>query len=98
MFWLQIVATKLPKPETQSLFHPTRKWRWDFSWNDRMIAVEIQGGTWIFGRHTRPKGIENDCRKKNEATLLGWKVFEFTTDMVKSGEALETIKKALKMP
>jgi very-short-patch-repair endonuclease len=67
-------------------------WRFDFAWVDRKIAVEIEGGTWSGGRHTRGKGFEEDCRKYNAATLHGWQVYRFTSSQVKSGEAVKFIK------
>jgi len=63
-------------------FHPDRGWRFDFAWQREVVAVELDGGTWMQGRHTRGDGYRNDCEKRNEATLLGWAVFHFTTDML----------------
>ena len=60
-----------------------------------IIVVEVEGGTWAKGRHTRGKGFENDCRKYNSAALLGYRVLRFTTNMVNSGEALKVIKEVL---
>jgi very-short-patch-repair endonuclease len=67
-------------------------WRFDFAWVDRKIAVEIEGGTWSGGRHTRGKGFEEDCRKYNAATFHGWQVYRFTSSQVNSGEAVKFIK------
>ena len=55
-----------------------RRWRFDFAWPDRMLAVEIDGGAFSGGRHTRGAGFSEDCRKLNAATLLGWRVLRFT--------------------
>lgn len=54
-----------------------RRWRFDFAWPDRMLAVEIDGGAFSGGRHTRGAGFSEDCRKLNAATLLGWRVLRF---------------------
>ncbi len=75
-------------------FHPVRKWRFDFIVG-KDIAIEVEGGTWNGGRHTRGKAFEGDCTKYNTATLFGWRVFRFTTDMVKRGEAIDFIERAL---
>ena len=80
---------------TEFRFHPPRRFRWDFAWPERMLAVEVDGGTWSGGRHTRGAGFEADCRKINLGILAGWRVLRFTTDMVQSGEALTMIKGAL---
>ena len=75
-------------------------WRFDFSWPDKRLAVEIDGGTWTQGRqqgrHTRGAGYADGCRKTNAATLLGWRVLRFTSDMVSSGEAARVTIEALK--
>ena len=34
--------------------------------------------------------------KYNAAALLGWRVLRFTTDMVSSGIAIDTVKEAIK--
>lgn len=83
-------------PEREYVFHPERKWRFDFAWPKHKIAVEIDGGT-KFGKsyHSKGQGYVNDCRKANEACLLEWLVFRFTTDMVHSGEAIDMMRKAI---
>ena len=82
--------------ERETRFHKTRRWRFDFSWPDKMIALEIDGGTWVRGRHSRGTGARADAEKQNEANLLGWTVYRATTDTVKDGTALQTIERALK--
>lgn len=47
-----------------------------------MIALEVEGGTWIGGRHINPIGFERDCEKYNEATRMGWKVFRVVPKML----------------
>jgi len=86
-FLLHLKGLKLPEPVLELRFHPTRKWRFDCAWPDRLLAVEVDGGTGLYGRHNRPQGYENDCEKLNEAIALGWKVLRFTGRQVKSGEA-----------
>lgn len=81
---------------TELKFCKTRQWRFDIAWTQHMIAVEAEGGTWTQGRHTSGKGFEQDCEKYNTATLLGWKVFRFTSNQIKSGSAIQTILQALK--
>jgi very-short-patch-repair endonuclease len=91
----QMRALKFPCPERQLRFHPTRRWKFDFAWPNQKLAVEVDGGTWTHGGHSRGKGFENDCYKINEAQLMGWRVYRFTCDMVTNGEALDVIKRAL---
>jgi very-short-patch-repair endonuclease len=82
----------LPKPTTEFIFHPERKWRFDYCWEDRKIALELEGGAFIRGRHTRPKGFTEDIVKYNEAQKCGWMVFRVTSEQVKSGYCLELLK------
>lgn len=78
-------------------FDMERKWKFDFAIPSEALGIEVEGGTWSGGRHTRGKGYERDCQKYNAATLHGWKVLRFTTEMVKSGEAIDTIRRVLKI-
>ncbi|MAF80093.1 hypothetical protein CL629_03385 [bacterium] len=68
----------MPQPTREYRFHPTRKWRFDFAWVEEKIAVEVEGGIWNSGRHSRGYGMEADMEKYNEATSLGWKVFRIS--------------------
>lgn len=92
----QVRRIGLPDPEREVEFHPTRKWRFDFLWRERRLAVECEGATWSRGRHTRGRGFEEDCRKYNEAALLEYRLLRFTAGMIESGEALTMIERALK--
>jgi very-short-patch-repair endonuclease len=76
-------------------FHPTRRWRFDAAFPERMIAVEVDGGAFIKGRHTTGAGFRADCEKLNTAALLGWRVFRFLPEQVKSGDALRVLSLAL---
>lgn len=91
----QMRAINLPQPEFEFTFAKPRRWRFDFAWPDKMIAVEVEGGNWIMGRHNRSDGFEKDCEKYNTAALLGWKVLRFTGDMVKDGRAITVIEEAV---
>ena len=93
----QIALAGLPAPETEYRFHPTRKWRFDYAWPDPKLrlACEVDGAVHVGGRHSRGVGIEKDCEKFSEAAILGWRVMRVTTGMVKSGQALSLIERAL---
>jgi very-short-patch-repair endonuclease len=83
-------------PEREYRFHPTRRWRFDFAFPAVKVAVEVEGGTWVQGRHNRGSSIAEDTRKYNQAVILGWRVLRYTTDMVKSGEAIDEVREFLK--
>ena len=57
-------------------------WRFDRAHLPAKVAIELDGGTWANGRHSRGAGFAEDCRKINAALLAGWLVFRFTTDML----------------
>lgn len=88
----QIRALKLPEPVREFYFHPTRKWRADFAWPTHGLLVECEGGL-RGGRHTRPKGFEDDAEKYNEAAMLGYTVLRFTRSMIDDGTAIAMLEK-----
>lgn len=81
-YLLRAIAPDLPDPVTEYRFHPTRRWRMDFAWPAHQVAVELQGGLWTHGAHTRPAGVQRDMEKHNAATLAGWRLLYFSTDML----------------
>ena len=94
-FKLMIRALKLPEPEEEYKFHPDRRWRFDFAYPDKKIAIEIEGGVYSRGRHTRPIGFIKDCEKYNAATMLGWRILRYHVDSI--GDSAGDIKKILEM-
>lgn len=58
-------------------FHPDRKWRADFAIPSAKILIEIDGGVWSGGRHTRGAGFLGDMEKLNAAACLGYRVLRF---------------------
>lgn len=85
-------ALKIPASESEYKFHPERKWRFDFAWPWCSVAVEVDGGMWIKGGHSRGGQIQKDHEKRNTATKMGWKVFTFGTNQVTSGDAASFMK------
>ncbi len=94
-FAFQLRALGLPEPVRQYRFHHTRRWRFDFCWPEHMLAVELQGGVYTQGRHTRGAGYAADCEKANAAVMLGWRLLRFTGDQVNDGSALQVVSDAL---
>jgi len=89
---------KVPEPVTEHRFHDTRRWRFDCAWPSFRLAVEVEGGGFVQGRHTRGKGLENDCEKYAEAAILGWTVIRVTPAQVTQGKAVQWIERWLKTP
>jgi very-short-patch-repair endonuclease len=85
----------LPVPEREFRFHPTRKWRFDFAWPKESLAVEVDGGLFVAGRHSRGAGAEKDMEKFAEAMIGGWRVLRVSTNQVKTGAALKWVERIL---
>ena len=87
--------------DSEFRFHPKRRWRADFmigSYTGRpdwSILVEVEGGAYVQGRHTRGPAFEADCEKYAAAAILGYRVIRVTPRQVEDGRALAWIKAAL---
>lgn len=96
LFDAQVFDRFLPVPTPEHRFDTSRRWRFDRAWVDLKLAVEIEGGTWSKGRHSRGAGMRKDAEKYNAAILQGWRVLRFTGDMVKDGSAIAVVEQALR--
>ena len=96
MFCLGILEA--PEPTLEHRFDLKRRWRFDLAWPDLKVAVEIQGGEWVKGRHVRGLGIKGDCEKMRAAQRQGWVVLPYAGAEVTSNphacalEIVETLK------
>ena len=68
-----------------------RKWRFDWASRELRIAFECNGGKWS-GGHRRGNAIDDENDKLNTATLMGWRVLQFTNEQIESGRAKEFLK------
>lgn len=82
----------IPLPHIEYYFHEVRKWRIDFAWPEKKVAVEIEGGIWSGGRHVRPQGYIKDMEKYNSLVLHGWLLLRFTPNEID----FDLIKNAIK--
>lgn len=73
-----------------------KDWRFDFEFGHK-IALEIEGGGWIGGKHTTGKGFADDLEKYDAAMRLGWIIYRCDGAMVKTGRALQTIELLIRM-
>ena len=76
---------------------PPRKYRCDFFIGHDLL-VEVEGGGWIGGHHSRGKGLEDDCENSALATGRGYRFMRVTPAQVNNGRALEWIKVAAEWP
>lgn len=97
MFLAVLKHHKLPMPETEVRFAPPRRWRFDYAWPLQKVALEVEGGAYTRGRHTRGAGFIADMEKYNRATVMGWRVLRVTPDQLCIGETVELIFDALRL-
>lgn len=96
----------IPTPELEYVFSPPRRWRWDFAWPTIMdelgppvvmggVAMEVQGGIFIQGRHSRGAALIKEWEKLNRAAVLGWRVLYCQPKDLCTLDMVNTIKEAL---
>ncbi len=85
----------LPLPEREWKFDAKRRWRFDYAWFERMVALEVEGGVWTGGRHTRGAGFVKDIEKYNRAAVLGWRLLRVTPDKLVSFGTFEMLREIL---
>ena len=56
----------------------------DFAHLPSRTLIEIEGGIWIRGRHTTPRGFTADAEKYLEAALAGWRVLRLVDQQIKA--------------
>lgn len=83
---------KLPRPVAEFRFAPPRRWRFDYAWPADRVALEVEGGVWTQGRHTRGSGFVKDMEKYNAAAALGWRVLRTTPTQLCDLALIETIR------
>ena len=67
-------ASEIALPEVEYRFAPPRRWRMDFAWPAYNLFLEVQGGIFTEGRHTRGAALLREWEKLNTAAGLGWRV------------------------
>lgn len=87
----------IPAPIREYRFHPTRKWRIDyfFQANGRKVGLEVEGGVWTGGRHTRGAGFKGDMEKYNAAASMGITIVRVVPGDLLKLKTFELIKKTL---
>lgn len=90
----QLAAAKIDH-EREVMLIPERKFRTDVLVG--RLAIEVDGATWIGGRHARGYGIQADCEKQNLLVCLGYRPMRFTRKMVQDGTALRMIEAAMRV-
>lgn len=95
LVWKLMTPSGMPMPVTEFRFYPQRKWRFDYAWPDHKLALEVQGGLFVNGRHSRGAALLKEHEKLNTAAQLGWRILFVTPQQMASGEVVEIVRKAL---
>jgi len=87
----------LPAPVPEYRFHPARKWRIDyyFEANGRRVALEVEGGVWSNGRHTRGSGFLRDMEKYNAISAAGIILLRTTPKELMTNQTIELVERTL---
>ncbi len=89
-------AFDLPAYVAEHRFHPTRRWRFDYAWPVQRVALEIDGASGSYGRHSRPGGMRADHEKLNTAAVMGWRVIRVLRGEEERLATVELIHQALR--
>lgn len=88
--------------ERQYRFHPERRWLVDFAWpmfsivkGIPPIALEVNGGTYSHGSHSRGPRQRGDYEKWSELSLRGWTLILVDSKDVKEGVHVERVLMAM---
>lgn len=73
----------------------SKRYRADFAFPSSRSLIEIQGGTYMRGRHVSGSGYDRDARKYNLAMISGWKVYLLTSTTATNVSWIEKIGKAI---
>lgn len=76
-------------------FHPVRKWRIDYYLPEYGIAIEVEGGSYINGRHVRGEGFRNDIEKYNQITAAGLMLIRVIPQDLNKQSTFELIKQCI---
>ena len=88
-------VTGLPTPVPEFRFSPPRKWKFDFAFVAQKVALEVQGGLFIQGRHSRGAALLKEHEKLNEAAAQGWRVLFVVPAQLESTTTFDLLRRAL---
>lgn len=88
-------AHGLPPPVLEFQFHPTRKWRFDAAWPTHKLALEVNGGMHVGGRHNTAEGSHKDMEKMNAAACAGWRILYITPKSVNTLVPVALVRRAM---
>jgi very-short-patch-repair endonuclease len=85
-------------PRRELIFHAERRWRFDFAWPAKRVALEIEGGVWTGGRHVNGAGFTKDMEKYNYAAAMGWLIIRCQWRTLLNDETAAFLRAAMNNP
>jgi hypothetical protein len=82
--------------EAEYRFHPTRKFRFDFAIPASKVALEVQGGLFNGGRHTRGAALLKEYEKMNLAACAGWRILYCVPNDLCTAETILMVERAIR--
>lgn len=95
VFFSLLDSVGIPRPIAEYKFHPVKGWRFDYAWPDQMIALEVEGGIWTNGRHSRGSGMKKDMEKYNAAAINGWRMLRVVPTELSSTNTIKMLQQIL---
>ena len=96
-FLANLAAAGVPVPIPEHRFHSARKWRFDYAWPDVGLALEVDGGIWVQGRHSRGSGQVKEMEKFNAAAVDGWRILRVTPKALADPETAALVRRAIEV-
>lgn len=88
-------AQGIPNPSVEHIFCPGRRWKFDYAWPMKGVALEVQGGLFIQGRHSRGPALLKEHEKLNAGAVRGWRILYCIPQQLLTLQLAETIRAAL---
>lgn len=95
LFFALLDQERLPHPHREFKFSDDRGWRADYCWPQQLLILEVEGGVWTQGRHTRGKGFLLDLEKYNAAAVLGYRLLRVTPSTLHTNDTIVMIRACL---
>ena len=94
-FFSLLDTAGLERPTPEFMFHPIRRWRCDYCWIDQQIILEVEGGIFTNGRHSRGAGMKEDMNKYNEAAIMGYRIIRVVPTELSSIKTINILRRIL---
>lgn len=95
LFYALLKREGLPLPIPEYRFDASRRWRIDLCWVSHRVGLEIDGGVWTRGRHTRGSGWLKDTEKLNRCAAMGYRMLRCTPGQLHDLQLIAAIRAAL---